>query len=224
MATSGTEKVFAGTPSKRYPDPRIKGTANEFGLYQWSAFDAPLITGFDVGGNALPYAGFDTAEAQSVLVFTSDIPVIARGIVTDLVAALQFSSAGYNTLGTSAAKSTSGGAAPAVITQYGQVLTGYAGVGADVLVTGFPLAFVTVVPGTEGAADSAFLQIIANSPVINGVIGPLLGDFAAASAPSPIILETAAYTQAIKDNGNIYQLNSTTTQYQVVGIYESVPN
>lgn len=224
MATSGTEKVLAGTRSVRYPDPKTKGTANAYGLYQWSAFDAPLITGFDVGGNALPLAGFDSGESQSVLVFTSDIPVISRGIVTDLAAGLQLSSVAYNTLGTLAAVSTSGGAAPAVITQYGQVLSGYAGPTSEVLVTGFPLNLVATIPGTEGTADNVFLQIIANSPVINGVVGPLLGDFALATAPSPIILETSEYTQAIKDNGNIYQLNSTTPQYQVVGIYKAVPN
>jgi hypothetical protein len=215
MAVKGTQKVLGGTPAKRYPDPNVSGTANAYGLYPWSAFDAPLIKNFDVGGNALPADNIANNTAVDVLVFTSDIPALSRSIVTDLVAGLQISRIAPNTLACLFVSATSGGAPGVSIAQYGQVLSGYVG---TVYVTGFPLQITVNYPGTEGFADSVFLQVLANSPVINGVVGPLLGD--STLAPSPIILTAALYTQAIKDNGNIYQLNATAPQYQVVGLYD----
>ena len=220
MATYGTEKVLAGTRSVRYPDPRIKGTANQFGLYQWSAFDAPLVESFKVSGAITEYSGVLDGTALGVLVFTSDIPVLSRSLVNDGTTGLQKSRVARNILDCVAAVSTSGGATAASIAQYGQVLTGYAGPTSEVLVTGFPLSLVIENPGVDTSTDTVdavFLQVVANSAVINGVIGPLLGN--SPLAPSPIILDASLYTQAIKDNGNIYQLNSAAAQYQVVGIY-----
>ena len=224
MATYGTQKVLAGTQSVRYPDPKIKGTANEFGLYQWSAFDAPLIKGFatreDVEGVALDADNIPDTEAVDVLVFTSDIPAISRSIVTNLVARLQYSRIAPNTLACSFVSATSGGATGVSVAQYGQVLSGYTGAALEVYVTGFPLQIRVNYPGSTVEMDSVSLQVWANSPVINGVVGPLYDDpDFSPLAPSPIILDASLYTQAIKDNGNIYQLNSTAPQYQVVGIY-----
>lgn len=215
MATYGTEKVLGGTQSVRYPDPKIKGTANQFGLYQWSAFDALFVEGFKPNGTYTKYAGSVGGDALGVLAFTSDVPAVSRSIVT--ATTYQLSGVAPNSLDCVAAVTTSGGATAASIAQYGQVLTGYTGPTAEVLVTGFPLVVSVVLPGEAATADSVFLQLLANSAVINGVIGPLLGN--SPLAPMPIILESSQYTQAIKDNGNIYQLNSTTPQYQVVGIY-----
>jgi hypothetical protein len=220
MATYGTQKVLGGTRAQRYPDPKIKGTANEFGLYQWSAFDAVLVESFKVSGAINEYSGVLDGTALGVLVFTSDIPALSRSLVDDGTTGLQKSRVAPNMLDCVATVTTSGGATVASIAQYGQVLTGYTGAAKDILVTGFPLDVVIENPGDDSAEDnvnSVFLQVVANSPVINGVIGPLLGN--SALAPSPIILDSSVYTQAIKDNGNIYQLNSTAPQYQVVGIY-----
>lgn len=225
MAVKGTQKVLGGTPAKRYPDPLVKGTPNQFGLYPWSAFDAPLIRGFytreDVEGVALPADNIPDTEAVDVLVFTSDIPAISRSIVTNLSVRLQYSRIAPNTLACSFVSATSGGAPGVSIAQYGQVLSGYTGAALEVYVTGFPLQIRVNYPGSTLEMDSVFLQVWANSPVINGVVGPLWDspDFSPL-APSPIILDAALYTQAIKDNGNIYQLNASAPQYQVVGLYE----
>ena len=221
MAKQGTQKVLGGTPAKRYPDPLVKGTPNQFGLYPWSAFDAPLIKGFDVGGNALPADNIPDTEEVDALVFTSDIPALSRSIVTDLVAGLQISRVATNALACPLVSATSGGALGVSVARFGQVLSGYTGAGLEVYVTGFPLLIIVNYPGTEGFADSVFLQVLANSPVINGVVGPLLSVFGDSPfAPSPIILNAVLYTQAIKNNDNIYQLNATAPQYQVVGLYE----
>ena len=218
MATYGTQKVLAGTRSVRHPDPRIKGTANEFGLYQWSAFDALLVNGLLPNGTLDALAGVVSGDPVDVLVFTTDIPVVARAIITDVTANLQFSQVCVNVLTTTAAVSTSGVVSNATITEYGQVLTGYAGAASDVLVTGFPLLFSVVVPGAGATEDAIHLSVLANSAVINGVIGPIAGN--SITAPIPVILASAAYTQAIKDNNNILQLNSATPQYQVVGLFQ----
>ena len=146
--------------------------------------------------------------------------MISRSLVDDQTTGLQRSLVARNILDCVAAVTTSGGATVASIAQYGQVLTGYTGPTSEVLVTGFPLSLLIETPGTDNAEDtvrSVFLQVIANSAVINGVIGPILGTSPA--APSPIIIDASLYTQAIKDNGNLYQLNSTAPQFQVVGIY-----
>jgi hypothetical protein len=87
-------------------------------------------------------------------------------------------------------------------------------------VTGFPLSFTVVVPGTAGTEDSIVLNVLANGAVINGVVGPLVG--ASTTTPMPVILKSSEYTQAIKDNNNILQLNSTTPQFQVVGLFTVV--
>jgi hypothetical protein len=215
MATYGTQKVLAGTQSVRYPDPKIKGTANQFGLYQWSAFDAPLVESFKTSGGYNPLSGALDSTRLGVLVFTSDIPVMSRCIIT--ASTYQLSVVAPNILDCVATVTTSGGATVASIAQYGQVLTGYTGSASDVLVTGFPLTLLVTLPAEETDADRIYLQVVANSPVINGVVGPLYGDNPL--APSPIIIDSSLYTQAIKDNGNIYQLNSTAPQYQVVGVY-----
>ena len=230
MATQGTEKVLGGTPYKRYPDPNVKGTPNQFGLYPWSAFDAPLTQGFSVDGIALPAANIGEGTDVPVLVFTSDIPAISRSLVTDSSAQLQYSRIAPNTLACPFVSATSGGPAGAgagvTIAQYGQVLSGYTGGAYEVYVTGFPLLITITTPAASNVQSTVFLQVIANSPVINGVVGPLLGNSPSApfgnspSAPSPIILTAGSYTQAIKDNGNIYQFNATAPQYQVVGLWE----
>ena len=221
MATQGTEKVLGGTPYKRYPDPTSPGTPNAYGLYQWSAFDALLTQGFSVDGIALPAANIGEGTDVPVLVFTSDIPAISRSLVTDSSAQLQYSRIAPNTLACPFVSATSGGPVGAGVTiaQYGQVLSGYTG-GAyyEVYVTGFPLLITITTPATSNVQSTVFLQVIANSPVINGVVGPLLGN--SPSAPAPIILPAGGYTQAIKDNGNIYQFNATAPQYQVVGLWE----
>jgi len=218
MAVKGTEKVLGGTRATRYPDPPVKGTPNGYGLYPWSAFDAFLVESFKTNGGAQQLVNVGNGQDIGVLVFTSDIPALSRSIVTDSTAGLQYSRIAPNTLGCPFVVTTSGGATAATITNYGQVLTGYAGGALDIFVTGFPLTITITIPGTEGVESTVFLQVVANSPVINGVVGPLFG--ASALAPSPIILAAALYTQAIKDNGNIYQLNAAAPQYQVVGLYD----
>jgi len=216
----GTQKVLGGTPAKRYPDPNVSGTANAYGLYPWSAFDAILVEGFKVSGAITEYSGILDGTSVDVLVFTSDIPALSRVIVDDGSTNSQSTRIAPNVLQCEAARTTSGGATFASIAQYGQVLTGYTGAANDVYVTGFPVSLLIKAPGSDNTGDTidgVYLQVVANSPVINGVVGPLLGN--SALAPSPIILDSILYTQAIKDNGNIYQLNASAPQYQVVGIY-----
>jgi hypothetical protein len=218
MPTEGTEKVLGGTRATRYPDPFVKGTANAYGLYPWSAFDALFVAGFKPEGGVIDATGIASGEEIPVLVFTSDIPVILRSTVTDDAKGLDRTTRGQNTLGCPFVVTTSGGSTAAAITNYGQVLRGYTGGALAVYVTGFPVLIRANTPDS-GVEDSLVLQVIANSPVINGVVGPL-SDYDNSIAPSPIIMPAGDYTQAIKDNGNIYQLNATSPKYQVVGIYE----
>lgn len=210
MATSGTQKVLGGTQSVRYPDPKVSGNANAFGLYQWSAFSAALGTGTATSFTLLT-AGVLKDAAVNLLLFTSD--VLATGLLlTDLAV--------VNGLVKSAVSvpffnDTSGGTTDLVV-PVGKVGQGYVG---TVACSGFPAKAVA----STTAARTPVVTILANSPVIASPISLL--DWAdtptAASGTLPVILAAASYTAEIQAAGNQI-VTATGVVYQVVGLYSVV--
>ena len=223
--------VKAGTPYLRYTDPQVRSTADPRGLYPWSTFYAPLATqnAGDIEADS-SLAG----DVVSLLLFTSDIPVISRAVVTDQATQRTNVQAVVNltTLPAALVASTSGGAAPVTITNYGEVLKGYAGAALAVSVSGFaaqisgtvvaPLsAVVTAGTVVAGLASSVAIECIANGAVGSGVVGPNYSGtvlFGNATAPTPVILNNSDYTQSIKNNDNLI-VSSGGLLYQVVGLY-----
>ncbi len=223
--------VKAGTPYLRYTDPQVPSTANPRGLYPWSAFYAPL---------AVKNAGDIEADSTlagdvvSLLLFTCDIPVISRAVVTDQATQRTNVQAVVNlkTLPAAFVATTSGGAAPVTITNYGEVLKGYAGAALAVSVSGFAAAIsgtvvaplsAVVTDGTvvAGLASSVAIECIANSGSVAGVVGPNFPGtvlFGNATAPTPIIIKSSDYTQSIQNNDNLIE-SSGGLLYQVVGLY-----
>lgn len=215
-------KVFAGTPTKRYVDPSVKGTPSPLGLYPWSAFNAPLvgINGLDL---VIPDTELDGVDLIALL-FTSDIPVITKGVTYDDTNRLQNAAIAPNFLTTNFVKTTSGGATNAAVSQFGTVLQGYAGSGALVPVSGFPVFFKAAAPnGVSGLADYVCIECIANSANIDGVVGPtffypIVGG--SPLAPIPVILKNPNYTPAIAAADNLIT-DSAGNLDQVVGLYAS---
>ena len=219
--TQGTQKVLGGTPYKRYPDPNVKGSANEFGLYPWSVFKAPLCDYQpDYNGAPIPFEGLN--GQVRLLLFTSDVPARLELRTTDTGvlsgSALQFSAPVENTL-TSLLVTEPGGSTPATITKQGQVLFGYTGDSGRVYCSGFPAFAEAVAPG-GGAATYTEVICFANSPVISSPVGALSLSFDQAGSnaftPVPVIINN--YTAAIRDAGNLIKL-SDGSLYQVVGLF-----
>lgn len=226
-----------GKPYPRVIDPVQTGVANPRGLYRWSAFYAPLASFSDGDIEADSTLAGDVV---SLLLFTSDIPVINRAVVTDASTRQTNTQAVVNlkTLPAALVATTAGGASAVVLTNYGEVLKGYAGAALAVSVSGFAAAIsgtviaplsatVAVVGGSSvvvaGTASSVAIECIANGAVASGIVGPNYSgavSFGNATAPTPIILESGGYTQAIKDNDNLIE-SSAGLLYQVVGLYYS---
>ena len=220
-----------GKPYPRVIDPKPTGVANPQGLYRWSAFYAPLAI---YAGGTVEADSTLAGDAVTLLLFTNDIPVINRAVVTDATTRQTNTQAVVNikTLPAAFVASTAGGAAPVVLTNYGEVLKGYAGAALAVPVSGFaagisgtvvaPLG-TTVTAGSvvAGAASSVAIECIANGAVASGIVGPNYSGavaFGSATAPIPTIINAAAYTQAIKDNDNVV-VSGAGLLYQVVGLY-----
>jgi hypothetical protein len=209
MATSGTQKVFGGTQSVRYPDPRISGNANAFGLYQWSAFNAPLGTGTDTTFTLLT-AGVLKDAVVNLLLFTSD--VLATGLLqTDISVVNGFVKPAVSV---PFLDDVSGGSD--LVVPVGKVGQGYVG---TVQCSGFPAKAVA----STTQASTPLVSIHANSPVVASPIS--LQDWAAtptaASGTLPVILAAANYTAVIRDAGNQI-VTAAGVVYQVVGLYSVV--
>jgi len=227
--------VKAGTPYLRYTDPQVTGAANPRGLYPWSAFYAPLAT---YATGTVDADSTLAGETVYLLLFTADIPVISRAVVTDANTGQTNTQAVVNEGGLPVAfvTDTSGGGGAVTTTNYGEVLKGYSGAALAVAVSGFaavirgrvvaPLG-TTVTAGVveAGDASSVAIECIANSGSVAGVVGPNFPGtvgFGKANAPTPIIVAAGAYTQTIKDNDNLIE-SSGGLLYQVVGLYYIVP-
>lgn len=221
----------SGKPSPRVLDPKPTAVANGRGLYRWSAFYAPLAT---YAGGTVEADSTLAGDTVSLLLFTNDIPVINRAVVYDATTRQTNAQAVVNakTLPAAFVADTAGGTSAVVLTNYGEVLKGYAGAALAVSVSGFPasLSGTVVAPlGTTvtgdvvqaGAASSVAIECIANGAVASGIVGPNYSGavaFGSNTAPIPTIINAAAYTQAIKDNDNVV-VSSAGLLYQVVGLY-----
>jgi hypothetical protein len=220
-----------GKPYPRVLDPKQSGLANPQGLYRWSAFYAPLAT---YSGTTVAADSTLAGDSVTLLLFTNDIPVICRAVVYDATTQQTNTQASVNfrTLPAAFVAATAGGTAAVTVTNYGEVMKGYAGAALAVPVSGFAAAIsgsvvaplgTTVTAGVvqAGVASSVAIECIANGAVASGIISPNFtsaGTFGSALAPTPIILQNSAYTQAIKDNDNLI-VSSTGLLYQVVGLY-----
>jgi len=204
MATYGTQKVFGGTQSVRYPDPKISGNANEFGLYQWSAFTAMLGTG--TATSFTPISSVSKA-AQPLLLFLSD--VLATGTITDTDYVVKGSV--KPVVSVAFFDDVSGGSD--LVVPVGKVGQGYVG---TVQCTGFP-----AVANSSAITGAALVTVFANSPVTASPISTQ--DWAvptAAAGALPVILAAGSYTAAIRDAGN--QIVTTAgVVYQVVGLHNA---
>lgn len=225
----------SGKPYPRVIDPVQTGVANPRGLYRWSAFHAPLAI---YSGTAVAADGTLADDTISLLLFTSDIPVICRALVFDGDTALTNPQTVSNLVSLPAlfVADTSGGGGAASVSNYGAVLKGYAGAGQAVAVSGFAAQIAspvtaplgpTVTAGEvqAGVATSVAIECIANGAVASGIVGPNFSgkpSFGSVGAPTPTILLNEDYTQAIKDNDNLI-VSSTGLLYQVVGLYYIKP-
>lgn len=224
-----------GKPYPRAIDPIPSGIANGRGLYRWSAFYAPLVT---LINDLIEADGSLTSEVVSLLLFTNDIPIIARAYVYDATS-LQYNTTPLQNLVTLSAAfvtDASGGVAPVTITNYGEVLKGYSGDALSVSVSGFPARLASVVTAPlsstvsnnviqPGTATSVAIECIANGAVASGIVGhAFIGKATSFSiaAPTPVILRSSDYTQAIKDNDNLL-VDANGNLGQVVGLYYVTP-
>jgi len=214
MATQGTEKILGGTAYKRYPDPLVKGTPNQYGLYPWSTFRARFMY-IDNNGYV---ASAQSGAFQEGLLFTSDIPAIVTAANT-----LNLN----NVVKSNILSSTPGGSPGVTVSTFGQVAKGYAGAINTIECTGFPVKYGF---STFNFNDTN-LDCTANSSVICSPIGKNLYqtgssiDSTDKLGTTPIILRASDYTQAMYDNGNIiretisYLPPGTLGSWIVVGLY-----
>lgn len=228
--------VKAGTPAPRFFDPNVTGAADPRGLYTWSAFYAPLAL-IDPDDGSIDADSSLVGQAVELLLFTSDIPIIARSYVFDEDTFQTNTAAIRNrlTLNANFVADTEGGGGPVTISNYGQVLSGWSGATQEVAVSGFPASiYGGVVPplGTTvanntvmaGAATSVGIEVIANGSVSSGVVGQgFYGkpQWQSTTAPVPVILYFADYTAAIRDAGNLFA-DSNGNLSQVVGLYATI--
>ena len=228
------QAVLGGTSAPRYADPLVTGAPNQDGLYPWSSFRARL--GTITSGAFVPTAGatFTDALQVNLLLFTSDVP--AGGQLMETLATGVPINQGYITpalqVGTAGApaflKTASGGTGGNVTVSAGQVAVGYVATGAAapndyISATGFPAVNTVGVVGTAATFDA---QVTANGATVSSPVSTLnFGALAADAATCgflPIVLLYSAYTQAIRDAGNVYVATATASlgvKYQVVGLY-----
>ena len=243
MATtySGTQRVFGGTRYRRFSDPLPSGGPSSYGLYPWSTFKARLgstASGSFVSANntAIP-----DGYIVNLLIFSSDIPAVASGRVTDTTTNLQYFNDVENRVSVPYFVTVAGGATPAVAPAgtaglLGSVVTGYAGVSAvatSVPCSGFPARFTALPAGTAPGSNANITDLIVHangavisSPVSQNIVGT--ADAGSTLQPIPVILLNSDYTNAIRFSGS----TSATAQYgdnviltaagllwQVVGLY-----
>ena len=228
MARQGTTKVLGGTRYKRYPDPAVSNLPNQFGLYPWSSFRARLGQ-FDGSGVIQPSVIADVAS--NGLLFLSDTPSIVRAgydaggpfYYSDGDAVLSF------LIGVQGLVTQPGGTTNVELNTFGEVAKGYTGAANDVYCIGFPV-FLYFYPATEADDYALFVEVTANSPVINS---PISGNSDSrkrfpvsqtGTAVTPIILKSTDYTEAIKANNNVITCDDpegrfASVSYVVVGLW-----
>lgn len=213
MATSGTEKVFGGTPSVRTSEPNVTGTANAYGLYAWSAFRARLGSG-TINTFTPDVTGYIAGRTVELLLFTTD--VLAYGdLLINNAATAPDDVAITSDLSVSFFDATAGGSD--LVVPIGTVGSGYVG---TVPVTGFPASALLIV--AAASAEPIDARILCNSPVICSPVGRSYpATPAATSGAIPVILDSASYTAAIKAADNKI-IAAGGIVYQVVGLYSVV--
>ena len=216
MATQGTEKVLGGTPYKRYPDPSVKNTANEFGLYPWSVFRALFVQRAPVTNLIVSADPTPGAPRSYCLLFLSDFPALAR--TAALYNATYYTYYDCRSFLTSGLTTEPGGGALVTVPAYGQVAAGYTGDTGQVYCTGFSVKAsygnITVPP------SEYFIEVTANSPVINTPIGDAKWT-PVGKGVTPVILKATDYTAAIKaaDNIIVSTDGANDVAYVVVGLW-----
>lgn len=231
MATYSQKSVLGGTSYKRYPDPTVSGSGNEYGLYPWSTFRARLGS-YASGLFTADEFDYTAASRLNFLLFTSDS--LALG---DLTIVLNANPEGninpafqVGVAGTPAFfKATPAGAD--VVVPAGKVGTGYvynAAATADedknIFASGFP-AYAGLIFVVAGKLDAV---VFTNSPNISSPIGyqvwaDVISPAAAAvNGALPIILLYSDYTKAMRDAGNLIVATGAAQlgqRYQIVGLY-----
>ena len=207
------QTVLGGTSNPRYPDPLVTGAPNEYVLYPWSAFRARVST---INAGVVETAAV-TISSPEILLFISD--ELATGYFQDVTTgAVEAPLAPAP----SASFFLSAPAGSVVTRPAGQVASGYVATGsANIATTGF-----TATGPATITVDATNIIVFSNSPNICSPISFQNWDTVAtatakASGALPIILLYTAYTQAIRDAGNIVVSASGPTQgatYQVVGL------
>jgi hypothetical protein len=212
MATSGTQKVFGGTPSVRNSDPKVSGSANSLGLYAWSAFRARLGTGSATSFTP-DTTGYLAGVTVELLLFTSDVLAVGDLLINNAAAAPD-DVAITTDVSVSFFDATSGGSD--LVVPVGSVGQGYVG---TVACSGFPASALLLV--TAIAGESIDAKIVCNSPNISSPVGRSYpATPATTSGAVPVILASSSYTAAIRDAANLITASGIT--YQVVGLYKVV--
>jgi hypothetical protein len=209
---------YSGQGYRRSPDPIVSNTNSARGTYPWSAFQA-TIGEIDEGD----FVASDVSGlVVSLLLFTSDTPAICNALASDTSAGLQYSSPVANLLSNSLVVTATGGFTAAAAANYGGSVNGFGGAANAVPVAGFPAEVTVVVAGTGPGRTAELTEIvcIANSGVINGVVGVGSSAFASPDAPAPIILLSSQYTLAMRTSDNLVTIGGDL--FQIVGLY-SVP-
>ena len=221
MATQGTQKVWGGTPYRRYSSPAVIGIGNSLGLYPWSVFKAPICAWNGVD-EPIPQADLSNEIGIFLLLFTTDVPALLELRATDTGTNLQFSAGAVNELSVPFLFTTAGGSTPATISTQGKVIAGYTGGLAEVYCTGFPAFGNVVAPGVSGVSTYTEVICIANGPVIASPVSSLSLDFKQegnnAFAPVPVIINAYTYTAAVRDAGNLIKAPDGSL-YKVVGLW-----
>ena len=210
MATQGTQKVWGGTRYKRYTDPSVKNTANEFGLYQWNTFRAYLYSVDEETGQVNPISTYE--QSVECLLFLSDAPALLRA-GTYSYGTLTYRDC-YSTL-SSRLLTTPGGSTDTILSAAGEVADGYTGATGEVRCTGFPI-FCSFGNSTEPVTSYPFVEVVANGSTVNG---PLYYANSFGGSPNvlgkglaPIILQADQYTDAIKAANNIVTWTGLTAE------------
>lgn len=212
--------VKAGTPAPRYP--LTKGIPDPRGLYPWSVLEGRCVY---LDGGDVTTQSFTNGNGVQVLVFTCDVPVLFKGITgkgTGSTSPYYFDLSLTSTSTAVLVNEETGPATNATIANFGQVATGYTAT-ERVPCSGFSSGEFAVLVNGGGASVANALDIQAFA-LCGGIVSPIAQtdhDTGAGteSAPLPIILREADYTQAIRDNDNVYFNGGSGTYYLVVGLW-----
>ena len=216
-------QYYAGKPYPRVTDPPLKGVANARGLYPWTTFYARLSY-LDAGevkaSGGFVNGAFGAEVEANLLLFLADIPAIAqlKCYHSDATNSPRLNDV-TNELGLPFLFTTSGGIVAVALANVGQVAIGYAGASSTVRVSGFPArTYFRVAGNAAQTTDEASILVWGNG----GIASPVSQNKDAGStvAPQPIVLLESDYTQAIKDNDNVFTDDSGFL-WIVVGLHDA---